>query len=62
MLPLRLTMISRFASERPRKNHWHLCQTRFTNRLTSALKDYFPHVLDWFEDKAPILFCAFFSG
>jgi transposase len=36
-------------------------QTRFTNRLTSALKDYFPQALDWFEDKATTLFCDFLT-
>jgi transposase len=34
-------------------------QTRITNRLTSALKNYFPQVLQWFEDKGSILFCDF---
>lgn len=36
-------------------------QTRFTNRLTSALKDYFPQALDWFDDKATTLFCDFLT-
>lgn len=34
-------------------------QTRITNRLTSALKNYFPQVLQWFDDKNSILFCDF---
>ena len=34
-------------------------QTRITNRLTSALKNYFPQALDWFPDKASVLFCDF---
>jgi transposase len=34
---------------------------RLTNRLTSALKDYFPHVLRWFQDKDPTIFCDFLS-
>jgi transposase len=34
-------------------------QTRITNRLTSALKNYFPQVLQWFEDKNTLTFCDF---
>jgi transposase len=34
-------------------------QTRLTNRLTSALKNYFPQALQWFDDKATVLFCDF---
>lgn len=34
-------------------------QTRITNRLTSALKNYFPQVLQWFEDKNTHTFCDF---
>ena len=34
-------------------------RVRTTNRLTAALKLYFPQVLDWFEDKATIVFCEF---
>jgi transposase len=34
-------------------------QTRISNRLTSALKNYFPQPLQWFEDKGSLLFCAF---
>jgi transposase len=30
---------------------------RLTNRLTSALKNYFPHVLQWFQDKETAIFC-----
>ena len=36
-------------------------QTRITNRLTSALKNYFPQVLEWFADKASLLFCDFLT-
>jgi transposase len=32
-------------------------KVRLTNRLTSPLKNSFPHVLHWFEDKDPLLFC-----
>jgi transposase len=32
---------------------------RRTNRLTSALKNYFPHVLQWFDEKDTPLFCDF---
>src|SRR6266478_1342142 len=34
---------------------------RLTNRLTSALKNYFPHVLQWFQDKDTAIFCDFLS-
>lgn len=36
-------------------------QTRITNRLTDALKQYFPHPLQWFNDKATALFCDFLT-
>jgi len=36
-------------------------KVRLTNRLTSALKNYFPHVLQWFEEKDTPLFCDFLS-
>src|SRR5512132_1491825 len=32
---------------------------RITNRLTSTLKNYFPHVLQWFQDKDTSVFCDF---
>ena len=32
-----------------------------TNRLTSTLKNYFPHVLQRFQDKDTNLFCDFLS-
>src|SRR6266545_6502581 len=34
---------------------------RLTNRLTSALKNYFPHVLQWFHDKDTTSFCDFLA-
>jgi transposase len=34
-------------------------KVRITNRLTSTLKNYFPHVLEWFDDKDTTLFCDF---
>jgi transposase len=34
---------------------------RSTNRLTSTLKNYFPHVLQWFPDKDTPIFCDFLS-
>jgi len=34
-------------------------RVRTTNRLTAALKLYYPQVLDWFEDKATLVFCEF---
>ena len=36
-------------------------QTRLTNRLTSALKNYYPQALEWFADKASALFCDFLA-
>jgi transposase len=36
-------------------------KVRLTNRLTSALKNYFPHVLQWFQEKDTGLFCDFLS-
>jgi transposase len=36
-------------------------QVRLTNRLTSALKHYFPHVLQWFQEKDTAIFCDFLS-
>jgi transposase len=32
-------------------------KVRLTNRLTSALKNYVPHVLQWFDDKDTTIFC-----
>ena len=34
---------------------------RCTNRLTSALKNSFPHVLQWFQEKDTAIFCDFLS-
>jgi hypothetical protein len=36
-------------------------KVRMTNRLTSALKNYFPHVLQWFQDKDTTSFCDFLT-
>jgi len=36
-------------------------KVRLTNRLTSALKNYFPHVLQWFQEKDTAIFCDFLS-
>jgi len=36
-------------------------KVRMTNRLTSTLKNYFPHVLQWFPDKDTPIFCDFLS-
>src|SRR5262245_1055251 len=33
-------------------------KVRLTNRLTSALKNYFPHVLQWFQDKYTATFAT----
>src|SRR6266568_2885056 len=34
---------------------------RITNRLTRTLKNYFPHVLQWFQEKDTAIFCDFLS-
>lgn len=34
-------------------------RVRITNRITSALKNYYPQPLDWFDSKATALFCDF---
>jgi transposase len=34
---------------------------RLTNRLTSALKNYFPHVLQWFQEQDTVLVCDVLS-
>jgi transposase len=36
-------------------------KVRLTNRLTSALKNYFPQVLQWFRDKDTTIFCDFLT-
>jgi transposase len=36
-------------------------KVRLTNRLTSALKNYFPQVLSWFSDKDTTIFCDFLT-
>jgi transposase len=36
-------------------------KVRITNRLTRTLKNYFPHVLQWFQDKDTHIFCDFLS-
>lgn len=36
-------------------------KTRFTNRLVSALKQYFPQALEWFEARDTTLFCDFIT-
>lgn len=36
-------------------------RVRVSNQLTYALKQYFPHVLEWFKDKDTKVFCDFIS-
>jgi transposase len=36
-------------------------KVRITNRLSNALKNYFPQPLQWFRDKDTVLFCDFLS-
>jgi transposase len=35
---------------------------RLTNRITNALKQYFPQPLEWFKDKDTLVFCDFLSS
>jgi transposase len=34
-------------------------RVRLTNRIVAALKEYFPQVLEWFEDRGTVTFCDF---
>lgn len=36
-------------------------KTRFSNRLTNALKQYYPQALDWFEQRDTMLYCDFLA-
>jgi transposase len=36
-------------------------KVRLTNRITAALKSYYPQVLDWFDDKDTQVFCDFLT-
>ena len=36
-------------------------KTRFTNRLTNTLKQYYPQALDWFEQRDTFLYCDFLA-
>jgi transposase len=38
-----------------------LVQSRvsLTNKITATLKNYYPHVLDWFDEKDTVIFCDF---
>jgi len=36
-------------------------KVRLSNRITAALKGYYPQVLSWFEDKDTQVFCEFLS-
>ena len=36
-------------------------RVRLTNRVTNALKNYFPQPLLWFEEKGTVLFCDFLA-
>ncbi len=36
-------------------------KTRFTNRLSNTLKQYYPQALDWFEQIDTVLFCDFLT-
>lgn len=34
-------------------------RVNLTNRMTTTLKNYYPHVLDWFKEKDTMIFCEF---
>jgi transposase len=34
-------------------------RVNLTNRITTTLKNYYPHVLDWFKEKDTMIFCDF---
>lgn len=34
-------------------------RVNLTNRITTTLKNYYPHVLDWFKEKDTMIFCEF---
>lgn len=36
-------------------------RVKLTNRITSALKNYYPQLLDWFNEKDTIIFCDFLA-
>jgi hypothetical protein len=36
-------------------------KTRLTNRLTNTLKQYYPQVLEWFDQRDTVLFCDFLT-
>ncbi|MFT5543474.1 MAG: transposase [Glaciecola sp.] len=36
-------------------------RVNLTNRITTTLKNYYPHVLDWFKEKDTMIFCDFLS-
>jgi transposase len=36
-------------------------KVRLTNRITAALKGYYPQILEWFEDKDTQVFCEFLT-
>ena len=36
-------------------------RVRLSNKITSTLKNYYPQVLDWFNEKDTIIFCDFIS-
>ncbi len=36
-------------------------RVNLSNRITTILKNYYPHVLDWFKEKDTIIFCDFIA-
>lgn len=36
-------------------------RVNLTNRITTTLKNYYPHALDWFKEKDTMIFCDFLS-
>ncbi len=59
--PLRPQSVAMRSLTRLVKDRRRLVQdrVRITNRLIASLKAYYPHVLDWFQDKDTKVFCDF---
>ncbi len=73
-LELLLTHPERFTALRPQSAPMRMLQQlveqrrmlvddvrRLTNRITNALKQYFPQPLEWFKDKDTLVFCDFLT-
>ena len=74
-LELLLTHPEKFTALRPQRAPMRMLQQlveqrrmlvddvrRLTNRITNALKQYFPQPLEWFKDKDTLVFCDFLTA